>query len=163
MNFKNWNKGKFTSFYFFSWGIYWLIATVAPILYLSIRFNLFEKVEKLSCILIFLIILALIELIKKMKDSIKELPQETIKQARFKFLLEMIAALMIPVGIILLILCIKFEIAWVLEVVVTLCIFQIAAIVFDSFILKFARNEMRLRKHSSTFNEMQDRQELMRD
>lgn len=165
MNFKKWSKVKFNLFMIFSYLFYYIISVITPLVYIVKRFKLTIKPEQIghiSGVALILVVLAFIELLKRSKGLLAKLPDEKHSQALFKYTVEGIFSLILPVGVIIGIIFLKVDWKFYSETIIALATTQIISTIFYTYVVRFVDKEIRQRKEASAFNEMSDRRELMR-
>lgn len=141
------NKLKYT---WLAYAILYLVfSLIIPIICVATKYNLIkESSTKLTGVGLILILCIAVFLIKGCNRLIAKLPQENKKEQCFKFMIQMVYALLFPVCGLIIVSLIKQNVTLACDTI-SYCLYSlICAIVLDHLTLKFLECEWDLRQEA---------------
>ena len=153
---ENWSQKKLKLNFLFYGFIYLIFALVIPVIIVGVKYNLIKSSSvRLTGVGLILVVCIAVFLLKGVKRLLNKLPQDELKEQRFKFTIQMIYSLMLPIGGILLVYAIKQNVILACDTI-SYCLYSIiGAIVLDHLTLKYLEVEWDLRaeaKHQIQIN-----------
>lgn len=145
-NIENWSQKKLIAHFVLYGLLYLTFALIIPIIIIGIKYNLIKSSSiRLTGVGLVLVVCIAVFLLKGVKRLLNKLPQDELKEQRFKFTIIMIYSLMLPAGGILLLNLIKQNVTIACNTI-SYCLYSIiAAIVLDHLTLKYLEVEWDLR------------------
>lgn len=146
---ENWSQSKLKTNFLIYGFLYFVLVLIVPTVIIGTKYNLIKSSSlRLTGMGLILVVFIAVFLLKGLKRLLNKLPQDELKEQRFKFIALLIYSLMLPVGGILLLQLIKQNVTLACDTI-SYCLYSIiAAIVLDHLTLKFLEVEWDLRQEA---------------
>ena len=155
-NIENWSPKKLKVNFLIYGFIYLAFALIIPVIIVGIKYDLIKSSStRLTGVGLILIVCIAVFAFKGLKRLLNKLPEEELKEQRFKFTILMIYSLMLPVGGILLLNLIKTNVNLACDTLIKVLASIIVSVMLDYTTLKYLEVEWDLRteaKHQIAVN-----------
>lgn len=155
-----WSRKKLRTNYLIYGALYLVFALIIPTVIIGVKYNLIKSSSvRLTGVGLILVVFIAVFLLKGLKRVILNLPQDELKEQRFKYTILMIYSLMLPVGGILLLNLIKANVTLACDTLIKCLASIIFSIMIDYMTLKYLETEYSLRneaKHQIAVNKRID-------
>ena len=155
-----WSRKKLRTNYLIYGALYLVFALIIPTVIIGVKYNLIKSSSvRLTGVGLILVVFVAVFLLKGLKRAILNLPQDELKEQRFKYTILMIYSLMLPVGGILLLNLIKANVTLACDTLIKCLASIIFSIMIDYMTLKYLETEYSLRneaKHQIAVNKRID-------
>lgn len=158
------SKGQMLAVTIITYAIYFLLTILAPVLTICIKFDLFSVAEtklKISGWAIILLLVAAVVGLTILNKSITKMTDTRPANAYFKYTLQTISNLILPVATIFIVIWIRADMAKASSTLILMCSYYIAGGIIDGAIISFIDRENRLRDGSLEDKEKDDRRNLV--
>lgn len=146
---EHWSSNKLKA-HFLIYGLFYLaFALVAPIIIIGVKYDLIKSSStRLTGVGLVLVVCIAVFLLKGVKRLLNKLPQDELKEQRFKFTILMIYSLILPVGGILLLNLIKTNVDLACNTLIKVLSSIICSIMVDYLTLHYLEAEWDLRQEA---------------
>lgn len=155
-NIENWSPKKLKAHFVLYGLLYLAFALIIPIIIIGIKYNLIKSSStRLTGVGLIIVICIAVFFFKGVKTLLNKLPQDELKEQRFKFTILMLYSLMLPVGGILLLNLIKQNVNLACDTLIKVLASIIVSVMLDYTTLKYLEVEWDLRteaKHQIAVN-----------